>query len=151
MALTESTQPVALTGRGPGRKLVGGMRARVRNRVISLAALLPLLVVAVAGFGYDRMRCTFTGEIMAEGCCPSEDPPATPTLNGASCCDHESARTVRLPSEAPAPSAVADLSLVALPEVGVLPAPVAPSFAPRAVSHAPPPTPLVLVKQSFLI
>jgi hypothetical protein len=126
------------------------MRARLRARLVSLAALLPLLVVAVSGYGYDRMRCAFTGTVMEEGCCPSEDAPATPVLNGASCCDHESARTVRLPAEAPAPVAVADLSSVALPEVGVLPPPAAPLFAPRAVSHAPP-TPLVLVKQSFLI
>jgi hypothetical protein len=140
-----------LTARADGRKLVVGMRARIHARIVSLAALLPLLVVAVAGTGYDRMRCTFSGEV-SEGCGPSEEQaPATPALNGASCCSHESARTVRLPAEAVAPQLVASLATTVLPELGVLPAPAAPAFAPRAVSNAPPPTPLVLVKQSFLI
>ena len=128
------------------------MRARTRARLVSLAALLPLLVVAVSGFGYDRMRCAFTGEVSESGCCPSEEAPVTPAINGASCCDHESARTVRLPGEAAAPRADLPLSTVAvLPEIGLLPAPATPASAPRAVSNAPPPTPLVLVKQSFLI
>jgi hypothetical protein len=127
------------------------MRPRTHARFVSLAALLPLLVVAVSGFGYDRMRCTFTGEVSESGCCPTEEAPATPAINGASCCDHESARIVRLPGEAAAPPVVAALSAAVLPQVGVLPVPSAPAAAPRAVSHAPPPTPLLLVKQSFLI
>jgi hypothetical protein len=129
------------------------MRARTHARIVSLAALLPLLVVALSGFGYDRMRCLFTGEVseLGMGCCPSEEAPTTPSVSAASCCDHESARTVRLPAEATAPRVVVELAADALPEAGVLPAPEAPAFAPRAVSHAPPPTPLVLLKQSFLI
>jgi hypothetical protein len=130
------------------------MRARARARIVSLAALLPVLVVAVSGFGYDRMRCMFSGQvsqISEGGCCPTEEAPALPSASGASCCAHESARTVRLPAEAAAPTFTAELTAAVLPEVGVLPAPSAPAFAPRAVSNAPPPTPLVLVKQSFLI
>jgi hypothetical protein len=129
------------------------MRPRLPERLISLAALLPLLAFVVAGIGYDRFRCTFTGEVSEMGCCPAEDPPAAPAVSGASCCDHEIARVVRVPAE-PAPAReVAALDALALPLPALFapaPAPAA-TFAPPAPGRAPPRPPLVLVKQSFLI
>jgi hypothetical protein len=130
------------------------MRVRSAHSFVTFAALLPLLVVAVSGQGYDRMRCMFSGqvsELSEGGCCPAEDAPAMPVASGASCCAHESARTVKLPAEAAAPRLTAAPVIAVLPELGSLPARVAPSSAPRAISQAPPPIPLVLVKQSFLI
>ena len=56
------------------------MRSRLAERLVSLAALLPLLAFVVAGIGYDRFRCTFTGEVSEMGCCPAEDPPAAPVV-----------------------------------------------------------------------
>jgi hypothetical protein len=129
------------------------MRSRLAERLVSLAALLPLLAFVVAGIGYDRFRCTFTGEVSEMGCCPAEDPPAAPVVSGASCCDHETALAVRVPAE-PAPAhalAAPEVFAVALPaRFAPGPAPAA-TFAPPAPGRAPPRPPLVLVKQSFLI
>lgn len=127
------------------------MSPRTKARLISLAALLPLLIVAVAGPGYDRLRCAFSGEITDMSCCPAQDPPAGPVANAASCCDHESARVVKLPAEvAPSATTVA-IEAPSLPSLPELVPAAAPIVAPRATSQAPPPTPLILVKQSFLI
>ena len=130
------------------------MRSRLTARVIGLAALLPLLVMAVSGLGYDRFRCAITGEVSEasdESCCPAADPPSMPVANGASCCDHESARPVRLPGELSTSPALA-LDLVALaPAILAPPAPAPASPAPRATAHAPPRPPLVLLKHAFLI
>ncbi|HVX96436.1 MAG TPA: hypothetical protein VHK47_16095 [Polyangia bacterium] len=129
------------------------MRSRLAGRLVSLAALLPLLAFVVAGIGYDRFRCTFTGEVSEMGCCPADDPPAAPVVTGASCCDHETALRLRVPVE-PAPArelAPLDVFAVALPAPFTPePAPAA-TFAPPAPGRAPPRPPLVLVKQSFLI
>ena len=128
------------------------MRARLSTRVIGLAALLPLLVVAVSGLGYDRFRCAFTGEVTEAGCCPVHDAPAAPVVSAASCCDHESARVERAPAEPAAPRDVA-FAAPALaargPALALAPAPRA--DAPRAGAQAPPSPPLLLLKQSFLI
>src|SRR5688500_18447021 len=94
-----------------------------RRRLTALAALLPLLVVAVTGLGYDRFRCAFSGQITDMACCPQEDTPALPVVNAASCCDHEVARVVRAPAELSGPRAVA-LD--------------APATTPRAFAVAPP-------------
>jgi hypothetical protein len=142
-----------LTARADALKLERIVRARLTPRLVSLAALLPLLAFAVSSVGYDRFRCTFSGQVSEDGCCPSDDAPATPTLVSASCCDHESARPVKVPAlSSDARHAVAiDLPPVA-PQLASL---LAPRDAARlsrpASSHAPPPTPLLLLKQSFLI
>ena len=128
------------------------MRARAHARLVSLAALLPLLIVALSGFGYDRMRCTFSGAVSEDGCCPAEDAPATPVANGASCCDRESARTVEAPAEVAPPTffAVEALASLSAP-VTLAPPTTRATLAPRTAAQSPPPTPLILVKQSFLI
>src|SRR4051794_39930859 len=87
-------------------------------RLVGLTALLPLLVVAVAGFGYDRFRCAFSGEITDMACCPHDeapDAPAVPVANAASCCDHEVATVVRAPAEVPGVRIVVLAAPVALP------------------------------------
>jgi hypothetical protein len=125
--------------------------AWTRARFVSLAALLPLLVLAVAGPGYDRLRCMFNGEVSEAGCCPLEEAPATPVVHAGSCCAHESARVVRLPAELAPPRADA---AAAPPAVAVLTelAPVVSAVrAAPATSQEPPPTPILLAKQSFLI
>lgn len=126
-------------------------------RLVSLAALLPLLVVAAAGVGYDRLRCRYTGVVEAAatdggGCCPAEESRSTPVVRDARCCDRETAavshhpaepNSTHAPFEAPSPRAL----------VALLPpdAPAATSFARAAKAARPPPTPLRLTKQSFLI
>lgn len=127
------------------------MRARSTARLVSLAALVPLLALAVSGSGYDRFRCVFSGLVSEDGCCPAEEAPATPVVNGASCCDHESARPVKVAAEAAAPSLVAALTFAPLSHVALSALPERASPAPRAAAQAPPPTPLRVLKQSFLI
>jgi hypothetical protein len=132
------------------------MQARTA-RLVSLAALLPLLVVAAAGIGYDRLRCRYTGIVETagsadEGCCPAEESPATPVVRDARCCDRETAavshppaepNAAHAPVEAPAPQ----------PLVALLPpeAPASTNLARAAKATRPPPTPLRVIKQSFLI
>jgi hypothetical protein len=132
------------------------MRRHPIARVISLAVLLPLLALAVSGFGYDRFRCAFSGEVSdvsEPGCCPAEDPPAVPIVGAASCCDHESAQVVRPPAEI-AGSRVAQVSAPGLPVSCAClpvarPAPV--SRLVRIEVNRLPHPPLLLLKQSFLI
>jgi hypothetical protein len=128
------------------------MRLRLKTRVITLATLLPLLAAAVAGLGYDRFRCAFTGEVSESSCCPAEDAPTLPVASGASCCDHESARSVRVPAEASSPTIAAlDLRLLPLGEAAPPVARPTAALPPPTRAHAPPSPPLLLVKQSFLI
>jgi hypothetical protein len=131
------------------------MRART-VRLVSLAALLPLLVVAAAGIGYDRLRCRYTGLVETaeteDGCCPAEDAPATPVVREAPCCDRETAAVTHPPAEptaghAPFEAPPAPSVLALLPPA----APALPNLARAAKTSRPPPTPLLLVKQSFLI
>jgi hypothetical protein len=129
-------------------------------RLVSLAALLPLLVVAAAGVGYDRLRCRATGLVetaTAEGqegggCCPAEESPATPVVRDARCCDRETAAVSHPPAEpngAHGPFEVlAPLALVTLLPP---PTPAATNLARAAKTTRPPPTPLRVIKQSFLI
>jgi hypothetical protein len=128
------------------------MRSRLSARLVSLAALLPLLAFAVSGLGYSRYRCTFTGVASEESCCPAEDAPSTPVVSAASCCDHEHAETVRPPAETASAQTLAALPPVALPR-GLVDAPVARAATPERLVDAlgPPRPPLRLVKQSFLI
>lgn len=134
------------------------MQARTA-RLVSLAALLPLLVVAAAGIGYDRLRCRATGLVETttaagegDGCCPAEESPSTAVVRDARCCDRETAAVSHPPAEpntAHGPFEVlAPLALVTL-----LPpdAPAATNLARAAKATRPPPTPLRVIKQSFLI
>jgi hypothetical protein len=130
------------------------MRTRLSARLVSLAALLPLLALAVSGFGYSRYRCTFTGVAAEESCCPAEDAPDAPVVSAASCCDHESAEVVRPPAET-APTSTTFAALTpALISFVVLP-PVLAARVPASVratsALGPPSAPLVVLKQSFLI
>jgi hypothetical protein len=132
------------------------MQARTA-RLVSLAALLPLLVVAAAGIGYDRLRCRATGvvetaEADGDGCCPAEESPSTPVVRDARCCDRETAAVSHPPAEpnaahTPFEAAVPHLLVALLP----LGEPAATNLARAAKTTRPPPTPLILVKQSFLI
>jgi hypothetical protein len=128
------------------------MRSRLTARVIGWAALLPLLAMAFAGQGYDRFRCAFTGEVSAAGCCAGGEAPAGPAANAASCCDHESARPVRVAAEPPSPRLAASQLAAPVSAASAPPAqPAAAALAPRPGAQAPPSPPLLLVKQSFLI
>jgi hypothetical protein len=127
------------------------MRSRFSSRLVSLAALLPLLTLAVSGLGYDRFRCTFTGEVSEVSCCSSDEAPALPAAS-ASCCDHEGARAVRVPAEARSPreAIVARPALVTVVRLAPT-SPARATLAPRADAQAPPSPPLRVLKQSFLI
>ncbi len=128
------------------------MPARSHLRALSCAALLPLLLAAVAGLGYDRFRCAFSGQITEMGCCPQDEAPVLPVANAASCCDHEVATVVRAPAEAPGSSVVALDAPAALPRALVAPLLEARSVPARRAEAAGPPllSPLEL-KQSLLI
>jgi hypothetical protein len=127
------------------------MRLRTA-RLVSLAALLPLLACAVAGIGYDRFRCVFTGEVSEDdGCCPAEDASATAVMKGAPCCERETAQHVHPPVEPTTPAvdyAAAPAQLSLGTPLGPLPAR---RLAAAADAPRPPPAPLHLLKQSFLI
>jgi hypothetical protein len=126
-------------------------------RLVSLAALLPLLVVAAAGVGYDRLRCRDTGlvetaETGDDGCCPAEESPATPVVRDGRCCDRETASVSHPPAEPNAAHGPFEV-LAPLPLVTLLPPspPAAAHLARAANTTRPPPTPLRVIKQSFLI
>jgi hypothetical protein len=129
------------------------MRSRRTSRLVSLAALLPLLA-AVAGVGYDRFRCTFTGEVSETGCCPSAAPPragAPAVVDAASCCAHETAHAAQVPAESCArPLLLLDVA-AARPQVPARLAISAAVFTRLARAQAPPRPSIVLLKQSFLI
>jgi hypothetical protein len=124
------------------------------SRWLSLAALLPLLALAVSGFGYDRSRCLFSGEVMAGDCCASDDTGSGPAME-AVCCQHETVSFVRPPAEA---SGRTSAPLLAAVPVAILPAraalgeeaaPPAPAWG--AALLRPPAVCPILSKQSFLI
>ncbi|HVR02228.1 MAG TPA: hypothetical protein VMT47_08855 [Polyangia bacterium] len=128
------------------------LTARLAPRIVGWAALLPLLAMAFAGQGYDRFRCAFTGEVSEVGCCAGQEAPAGPAANAASCCDHESARPVRVAAEPPSPRLAASLLPAPVSAVSAPPVqPAAAALAPRPGAQAPRSPPLLLVKQSFLI
>ena len=128
------------------------LTARFTPRWLGWAALLPLLAMTLAGQGYDRFRCAFTGEVSAVGCCAGQEAPAGPAANAASCCDHESARPVHVAAEPPSPRLAASELAAPVTAVSAPPArPTAAALAPRPGAQAPPSPPLLLVKQSFLI
>lgn len=126
--------------------------SRALNRVICLAALVPLLMLAVSGFGYSRVRCLFTGQALDTTCCPPEAAPTTSVLRAASCCAGEGGSIVHPPAEAPSPPAPLLASRFAVADV-FPPPPSLPHHrvrrtAPSADDHA---TPILLLKQSFLV
>jgi hypothetical protein len=132
------------------------MRRRQTARFISIAALLPLLALAVSGVGYSRFRCAFTGavsDVSEPGCCPAEAPPAVPTLSSSSCCDHESGQVVRPPAETAGPEASCAPAPALLASTAVVPPSggtgIARFFRVEILRH--PRLPLLLLKRSFLI
>jgi hypothetical protein len=125
-------------------------------RLVSLAALLPLLVVAAAGVGYDRLRCRFTGLVEAndaagDSCCPDEPSSATPVIREARCCDRETAAIAHPPAEPSTVHAAFETPIVSAPLALFSPGAPAARAAVDAATPRAPPTPLRIAKQSFLI
>jgi hypothetical protein len=132
------------------------MRTRVSRclaRWVGLAALLPMLVLAISGPRWNQFRCLMSGLVTEDRCCGSPDevdPPAMPTVSAVDCCRHEVVVASRPPSEPigmkviSAPTAdVAQVGIAFSPQpVG---APVDAAVPPR------PKSPLVLLKRSLLI
>jgi hypothetical protein len=127
--------------------------SRLLSRSVGLAALLPMLVLAVSGVRWNQFRCLMSGLVSEDRCCgsPGEgEPPAMPVVSAVDCCQHEVVVVSRPPSELPV------AKVISAPPLGA--ALVAPVFAPEpagfvvAAAVSPrPKSPLVLLKRSLLI
>jgi hypothetical protein len=131
----------------------GQMTARSTLQRLALAVLLPLLTLAVWGQGYDRYRCSFSGQVETEDdeCCPAREQPAPPSVHAAPCCDRETAQVTRPPAELT--TSHASFEAPTLPAGEAEPPARASHRTLAAAKTAPPPaqTPLLLAKQSLLI
>ena len=132
------------------------MRARSSRwfpRWVGLAALLPMLVLAVSGLRWNQFRCLMSGVVSEDRCCGSageEDAPAMPVVSAVECCQHEVVVAARPPSELPAAQIVSAPAPAAVSiALAIAPAPAAAALAAAAPPR--PKSPLVLLKRSLLI
>jgi hypothetical protein len=136
----------------PGRRTFGFL-----SRVLSLATLIPLLMVAVADNGYTAAVCRLTGMVRLTDCCPSPDgaPRQAPTqqsLTERSCCDLVSVPCEKPPAESATPIAQAsELAGAPVFTRNVSPAVPVRRLSPRPAHRAAVGPPPLLMKQSFLI
>jgi hypothetical protein len=127
--------------------------SRCLVRWLGLAALLPMLVLAISGPRWNQFRCLMSGLVTEDRCCgsPGEvEPPATPVVSAVDCCRHEVVVASRPPSE------LAGVKVISAPPVDATPVAIAFSREPvrASVDAAVPPrpkSPLVLLKRSLLI
>jgi hypothetical protein len=129
------------------------VRSSISKRLVSLAALLPLLAFAASGVTGAHCHCALTGAVIYgadDDCCAGEDAPSSPVVSAPRCCEREAANVVRPPVEPTAP--VPLLSCVELPAAAPLLAPPPTSASvPTAASFSGPRPPLLVLKQSFLL
>jgi hypothetical protein len=128
------------------------------TRLAGVAALLPLLLVAVSVGRYSQFRCVFTGAVSVEPCCPGEETaspvtePRPETLSAASCCTHETVEVAKVPSEGASPShheaGVPVGALAALLDAAPL---SSGAGLPARRADAPARPPILLVKRTLLI
>ena len=70
------------------------MRLTRRRRWLCAALLAPLVMLAVSASSFSALRCTMSGLLLPETCCPTaegaapaEQTPASPALQEAGCCE----------------------------------------------------------------
>ncbi len=137
--------------------------ARSRTRWLRAALVAPLLVFALSASSHVAFRCTMTGLLMPELCCPSgaadtSDAPsaAQATIDDPGCCERLVTTNVKVPATMSASASPHDVRLfvrVALASPPALAPPTLLSDGPRARTAGPPhlAAPVFLLKRSFLI
>jgi hypothetical protein len=132
------------------------MRLGVIRRLLTLAALLPLVVLSSSGGGSSLFRCQLTGVVSAHSCCPEEasGDSAQAVIAPADCCTRETNAFSRPVAEAPAARGEAvTVVIVAVaggPALSALPPP-APARVFAAEPRVIPRPPILLAKRSLLI
>jgi hypothetical protein len=123
----------------------------------SIAALVPLLLVAANLPAEIMVRCHVDGLVRAAPCCdhPEERPDAGPAFKARDCCDRELTPTYRSVWEAVRAGDLDKIVPIALASHAAAGAAAAgPPAALRTAAMCGPPRagpPIVLVKQAFLI
>lgn len=129
------------------------------NRILSAAALLPVLLFALAGTSFASWRCQSDGVVRASCCCPKSAAESTaspvPALVSASCCDVQRFEWEKAPSDLGRGQSEVLVSAVVAQPVGLQPRIDFPTAA-RPAFLVPPEWPpggrsLVVAKHAFLI
>ena len=128
------------------------------TRWLRAALVAPLLAFALTASSHLAIRCTLTGVLMAESCCPQATGPAIPaapdreaTLRDTTCCERVTVATAKAPATGVEPARLRPMS-----------APIAFVIATRVDATRPAPSvrgarppgdapPLYVVTHSFLI
>lgn len=139
------------------------------SRSIALAALAPLLIVAVSAGRFSQFRCLMTGLASESPCCPglmaaaahdgAERTAPSDVLAAEDCCSREDVEIARVPATAASTSAsvpaTAGSDDAGVPATHLSPIVVTVPAPGRVVAHAaafqPPRPPLLLTKRSLLI
>jgi len=129
-------------------------------RLLCAIVLAPVIAFAVGASSTLALRCSLTGRLIAEPCCPEAareaagNPPAHASIVGADCCE----RVVVSSEKLPAIAGERALEAGASPPVAAVPAPLAamppaPSRRAPAWRARPPGTaaPAFLLSHAFLI
>jgi hypothetical protein len=129
-----------------------------RNRILTAALLLPVILISLGFTGFALWRCQFDGVARTSCCCPADDSQAAAArgaeVSAASCCDVERYQAAPVPADLHrGPSMVALVVAVASSPVGVSPTPEPTTPEPRPACAADPPQgrDLLVRKQAFLI
>lgn len=138
--------------------------ATLVRRIVSVAALLPVLLFAVGGTSFASWRCQFDGIARAACCCPEQKAtsdeqsrtPSGPMISAPACCDREEAHVEKAPSDLSRSNPVSLLAAIAALPLSIW-APA--TSAQRALYLHTPPRPqkplggwtLVLRKQAILV
>ncbi|MFL5304715.1 MAG: hypothetical protein ACJ8F1_05850, partial [Polyangia bacterium] len=100
------------------------MRAARRHRWLCAVLLAPLALLAVSASGFSALRCTMSGLLVPETCCPTvaggvpaTEGPRQPALEQQDCCE----RILLTNAKAPAVSADSAEELPAGPVAAVTP------------------------------
>jgi hypothetical protein len=141
-----------------------------RNRILSAALLLPVILFSSVWTSFALWRCSSDGIARSQCCCPSKTPGAIaaeemadsddgPAVSGTACCALEQYEVDKAPAERGRATTAQVTAWVAMPWVAVpvalLPAAASPSvyFLPASPDPDGPPTgrSVLLRKQSLLI
>jgi hypothetical protein len=77
-----------------------------RTRWLRALLVAPVLVFALGASSHLAIRCTITGVLMPESCCPDvSDPTPAPhaSVDDAGCCERVTVATARIPAAGPQP------------------------------------------------
>ena len=130
------------------------------TRWLRAALIAPLLAFALSASSHLAVRCTVSGVLMPESCCPDATSPAVPgtpgagaTLRDADCCQRVTVATAKAPAAGVGPARlwVASLPIASVTAVARRPAADRPAAAVRAVRAPGEAPPLYVATHSFLI